>query len=423
MVEVGKKKTLIKPSYVDDFACSGQNCKYTCCQKWRIIVQRKEYDAIKKLPLYKEKSADKSRIFQRVRENASDYNYATVLLNEHMICPLLNESKLCSLQLAHGAEALPRTCRVFPREYSRISNTIRMCMSTGCEEVVHKLMTQSAGLAFKEETVEKIPKDMGYYTWYAGAADISKHPAMGFHNEISFLGLWILGQSQVKLEDRILMLGTAMYRLSTLETEGKTEEIPFCIKELMEEIQKGQLFTEFEKISGNKRLQISNAVEMMNLFFERGLPPEFKKRFLSRLGMNLEVSVDIAEQEHGLYCTLYYNVDLVQEALRNLDGFLAGREYVLDNIITNWFFYLNIPFYIQDKTIWENTMAFISVYHMFKYLLAGYIDEKQKDEDFVHAVVVSSRILNHGKQSFEKMLDHMVKNGTTTLAHMAILIK
>ena len=126
----------IKMSGYDAFVCLADRCPFTCCQQWKISVD----------PDTKARWLREGRAAALCRKDGAD----VIRLDGGMQCPYLNEEKLCRLVLSQGEDAIPETCRVFPRQVHRFADRTEYALVTCCPEVVDGL----AEAAFVREPEE-----------------------------------------------------------------------------------------------------------------------------------------------------------------------------------------------------------------------------------------------------------------------------
>ena len=108
----------MKPDYYDEFQCIADACSLTCCQEWKIAVDRKTAAAWKKTET-PEGVRPKRRTLSDYTKKCGDGRIIT--LNEKMRCPFLDERKLCRLVLTYGDAVLSETCTLFPREKHEVA--------------------------------------------------------------------------------------------------------------------------------------------------------------------------------------------------------------------------------------------------------------------------------------------------------------
>lgn len=161
--------TEIKPDYYDDFHCVGSSCTFTCCQEWKIAVDKatkKKWRTIKAPAGLKETDrlpeglTEKSSLNQFVvRKDDSD----VIGLLPDMKCPFLEADHLCRLVIDHGEQVLSETCHTFPRDTHTYTDRIERTLVSCCPEIVdrwwEKPMPDFIGLDYRNKDMLRSTTD------------------------------------------------------------------------------------------------------------------------------------------------------------------------------------------------------------------------------------------------------------------------
>lgn len=100
----------MKRKLYDEFKCRADGCAFTCCNGWEISL-----DSIK------------------CQEKTGISGYV-VSCND--VCPFERDDGLCSIVAEFGDEALPETCRMFPRLINEYNTYEEYSLSFGCPYVL-----------------------------------------------------------------------------------------------------------------------------------------------------------------------------------------------------------------------------------------------------------------------------------------------
>ena len=138
----------MKPDYYDEFQCIADACGLTCCQEWKIAVDRKTAAAWKKTET-PEGVRPKRRTLSDYTKKCGDGRIIT--LDEKMRCPFLDERKLCRLVLTYGDAVLSETCTVFPREKHEVAAGITEYSLMPCCPAVVDLLWGRECIRFSDE--------------------------------------------------------------------------------------------------------------------------------------------------------------------------------------------------------------------------------------------------------------------------------
>ena len=138
----------MKPDYYDEFQCIADACSLTCCQEWKIAVDRKTAAAWKKTET-PEGVRPKRRTLSDYTKKCGDGRIIT--LDEKMRCPFLDERKLCRLVLTYGDAVLSETCTLFPREKHEVAAGITEYSLMPCCPAVVDLLWGRECIRFSDE--------------------------------------------------------------------------------------------------------------------------------------------------------------------------------------------------------------------------------------------------------------------------------
>lgn len=116
---------MIRPDYYDNFKCIAGDCPFTCCQEWKIAVDRDTQAKWKKNNLYGDTV---------VKGN--------IRLDADRQCPYLCKDGLCSVVKQYGEDMLSNTCHTYPRETHEHDEFIEQTISMGCPAAVDLLFSK-----------------------------------------------------------------------------------------------------------------------------------------------------------------------------------------------------------------------------------------------------------------------------------------
>lgn len=398
-------KMVIKPQFYDEFHCLGGDCKFTCCQGWNIDLSKNEYEKTKKAKKSKELQNIVTGCMQRTKTTLSDKRYAKMKLNDGGSCQLMSKEGLCRLQIECGYGLLSDTCKYYPRLQFSVVNSRESHLVTSCEAVVKLLMTKPEGIELVEG--EASPNDCAPIAFHISEEYLKVRPVFGYYWDIKTLGLGILQCTELQLEERIMLLGIAMKRISEFEAVGEFEKIPSFVDHMLhEEIDE----TALNILREVKPEYVQGNHITMQVLEQYGKRMTKYKDFYDKIVENYGQSENIPSEK-------------IAERFNRLKKFFAGREYILSNVVVNIFLAECVPFKVSKLDIWGNYMSFCFLYTYMMNSLAGYLDEDSTDDDIVLAITVTSRMVMHNNGIIENFYDTMKSVQMDTLAHMAMLVK
>ncbi len=128
----------------DRFVCLGAECEDTCCKGWQIEIDRKTYEAYRKvkgrLGLRLRLGMDSKRRCFRMRRRA---------------CVFYNSDGLCDVYRELGRDGLCQSCKEYPRHKEDYGQLQEVMLSLSCPEAARMILEDETSGAW----VEKIQKD------------------------------------------------------------------------------------------------------------------------------------------------------------------------------------------------------------------------------------------------------------------------
>jgi lysine-N-methylase len=147
---------ILTARYMTRFQCVGGACEETCCAGWKVQVDRRHYQILKKgMDRSKAEREEFREAVQRERgEQVSDAAYAHLNLRPDGSCHFLDAKKLCSAQSRFGEKALPQVCAVYPRHLLRNEEQIEVWATFSCPEIARQGLLHEDALDIVDGTPE-----------------------------------------------------------------------------------------------------------------------------------------------------------------------------------------------------------------------------------------------------------------------------
>jgi lysine-N-methylase len=138
--------------YMARFQCRGSDCEDTCCQEWRVPVDRQRYHVLQQAM---DGSPDERREFQAAvvrdeRTGASPDQHAHIRLDACGQCPFLTEARLCSVQARYGPQVMPAVCASYPRLVVEVGGRTEIWGGLSCPEVARQCLLHEDALEIVE---------------------------------------------------------------------------------------------------------------------------------------------------------------------------------------------------------------------------------------------------------------------------------
>ncbi|RZM90906.1 MULTISPECIES: flagellin lysine-N-methylase [unclassified Escherichia] len=196
---------VITPEFVKKFACVGPNCLISCCQGWKIHIDKKTHHTYLNEQHPKIAQLAKENLL-RVRNGKS--RYSIIKLDAQGQCPFLDENKLCMVHRDLGEKALSDTCAVYPRSKRHYADTTRHSMVLSCPEVARLVLFDADSMLLHEQD-ELLAKAKNTFT---------AKPSVNQIHQIVHLFAWHLLQApSLNVEENLMALAQFMIYLQRIE--------------------------------------------------------------------------------------------------------------------------------------------------------------------------------------------------------------
>lgn len=416
----------LKPSYYDNFYCLGKNCKYTCCQEWKIAIREREMEN------WKNKAFEVFEEYSKVTEKIEKYGFV-ICLDEEGKCPFLDEEGLCSMQKKYGYELLSNVCKRFPRKEIDYKDMVEMHLSPGCEMVIQQLMKEKEGI----KLINYKMKNVSFTRALASKKREMQRPIFQYYYDIKFLSLSILQNREYTIEERILILGIALKKIDEMEKQNRITEIPIFVDAFLENIETEDITKRLEKFVYNEEIQMLHNAVNIGMVPIKSTSIGIKKIFdqiKKRITPRYEDEPTLLESRKVIYKNTAlktefqfkeedYSLKKYKEAIKEYKNFIKGKEYYIENYLVTWFLYKDVPFSVNEFNIWDEYCCFVIMYSMYRFILTCCLHENSSDDDFIQYTVEFSRRMLHMQNTFlSKIADALKKNGKNNLDYLAIML-
>lgn len=135
---------VIKPDIYDEFHCTANLCKHTCCSSWEIDIDENTYAYYLGV---------EGEFGERLRNGIKKEKqpYFKML---HGYCPFLSEDHLCQIYQELGEKAMCNICTEYPRVYFDYGNKRQYTIMLSCEEVGRLLFTHKEPMHIVEQEID-----------------------------------------------------------------------------------------------------------------------------------------------------------------------------------------------------------------------------------------------------------------------------
>ncbi len=139
----------LSPAYYDKFTCLGSECPDTCCQGWRITLDKKTHE--KYINSKDKRISEISKRYIKKITPPDDNLFSYIAMNNKGHCPFLDKSKLCGLQVKYGEKILSGTCDAFPKIQVQYPDHTKLnILDISCPEAARICLTDPSSMKILE---------------------------------------------------------------------------------------------------------------------------------------------------------------------------------------------------------------------------------------------------------------------------------
>lgn len=395
---------VLKPFYYDDFKCIAGDCIDNCCHaEWEISIDKKTYKKYRKL---KGQWGNKiNNNIGRIRSNISDLRYGKIKLKDKG-CSLLDEKGLCTIHANLGVVYLCNTCKVYPREITKLGEIYERNLFMSCPEVARYFVRHKENFYFNmgEEELSDLDKDY----------IIDKSYDEKLYNllwDSRSLAMEIIQFKEIEIWKRIIFLKMLTDKVQKLIDEENYEN--------------------YEKVLNTFRNEITN-IDVINSLDKIKFVEDVKFDFIQSI---INKSSQLKRVKYSQLINDYYemfnatddkkeNLKLLFEKEREFNIFLKDYENILENLLIYLIYgYFMLALYSKDLNKQVNKV--VITYSMIKMLLLGRWYKNNKnltEEDFVEVLYVFSRVIEHNRSFLNKIYEAIKEVGYDKIAYTTILV-
>ncbi|MCT4663304.1 MAG: flagellin lysine-N-methylase [Tissierellales bacterium] len=407
-------RRILQPTYIKNFKCIGSACEDSCCEGWRVDLDKKTYKKYKKIKTGPLKKLFEAKI-KRYHGKYTDKKFGKIDMDTKGRCPFLDGDNLCMIQSELGEEYLSDVCTTYPRLERMVDGQYERGASVSCPEIARMALLDENGVVF-----EHINEDVETKIIVRGHLETQGHLYMNktqrYFWDIRMFDLSLLQNRTYSLEERLILMGIVRKQIKKYETDKRTKEIPQLLENMSMVIESGDLRADIEEIEVNYQIQMRLAQEMVSERFLRGVG---NKRYLKLLKETFE-GVGYREGEKI--------ENVLEEYIENLDRYvkpyLEDKEYVYENYLVNEYYKEMMPFSIGGD-IWDSYLHICMLYGMLRLHAVGVsgFNKKFDDELALFSIQAFAREINHNSDFIKEMINLLKDSDLDSLAHMSILIK
>lgn len=389
-----------QPKYFKEFRCIGGECPETCCRDWSIDWKIEDLDKIRSTS----SSDTLNELIQQSFELSDDKKYFSIKLCADGRCPFLNRnSGLCDIQKELGEEYLGRVCRQYPRHYIEHGNQIIRWCVTSCPAVTDILFNMENAV----DTEKIIARDQNCLDRTTMVVDhseaIKMDPIKQVRMELFDFYTDMLLDKKRDLDTSIILTALAVKHFTDAEKNHNYSVIPQMANDLKKQLNNMKITQSVEDLKPNYQLKFKLVNNMLVKFFG-----------------NNSRAINISALHDGKQL----NIENYLNGIDNFNKAFDNKPFVLNNIIMNTFYDLNMPIGKFKRSLFENYSYFVLTAATYKTVASAIgFSSDNIINDFKLCVSEMNRCFSHTVRLADMIIEDMLQTGITTPAHLALIIK
>lgn len=408
-----KTRPMLVPAFMQQFSCIGSACEDTCCAGWQVAIDQATYKKYNKVHSEIKPLLDKH--VKRNRANKGSADYAKIALTPDMSCPMLNEEKLCSIQLKLGEEYLSNVCMTYPRISNIVNGVLEKSATMSCPEAARLALLNPDGIEFNE-TEEEINVRNAISQRLDTTAAHGEQLDQYFW-EFRIFSIQILQNRKYSLAERLIILGLFFQKVEQYIQESRLQEIPQLIASYTALAEGEGISDILNDIPSLSSIQMELLKNLVDQRVSRGLHNQRYIGCLSEFMYGIEYKKGSSVEEISARYQAAYN-DYYQP-------FMSKHEYVLENYLVNYIYIRLFPL-VRSKQVFEEYIMMVIHYAMIKMHLigmAGFHKENFNLDHVIKLIQSFSKTIEHNSLYLREVRELLRKNEYNSMAYMAILIK
>lgn len=362
---MNKEINMLKISGYNDFKCTANKCKFTCCEGWDINIDKDTYER------WEKDEKDSNYLLNGVKTKECNGKEEYFINKETFEkCPFLDCEGLCNIVKSHGEGYLSKTCHSFPRMNNDFGHKRELSLSCACPEVI--------------EILDKIHEKIGMEP---KSSNDEEEDLLELKIRESLIN--IIYEEEFSLDERLL-IGFDML-LNILEDESYTSE-EILLKEL-EKYSDNEYRKEVAYVYNEIELnRVDSLLEINSLFLD--MVENYRE--VSNLKCILE---DISNFAEGA------NMESLSEEWKEYKENFKEFNKLLEKCIVSKIYSNCISDDMEDMIL--SFQLIILEYLLVRYaVFLNYCinDEKIKNEEVKDYIVIFSRIIGNNAEAVLEFL-------------------
>lgn len=403
---------ILQPRYYSKFQCDPIKCYETCCERWKIIIDKSTYQKY----IQSENATIKEIVKTGLSINETSVNdddFAIIQLNNEMGCPFLNQNNLCEIFIHMGESSLSKTCKSYPRAVIVVNDVIERGLEMSCSIAAELILLNESGIEF-----ELVMDAVKLNDIYIVSPTIEDSRQIEIIKEIRTTVINLLQTRTVELSERVAIVGSFLNQIvdSIDFSNIHHEEALSKIKEAKSLIN----LREFKTTKNDHQLQDIRQFDYLNTilsmkFKEGDSISFFSKRYIECLMQVLDAFGRIKNKELEKHYKRNFE--------KYLKPYLDKKSYILENFLVNYVFIYGVELF-KSNDIWTSYLKLCVIYGLIKFNLVGLATyHKGMNEDLALKLIQSlSKTIITDKSYLESVIKYLEREKLVELTKVTTLI-
>ena len=327
-----------QPPHYEAFRCLGADCEDTCCNGWRVMIDRRTYELYQNCP----DPGLKPSLTSLITINSSstdDDDYASITPTGTQ-CPFLSEG-LCSIQQKLGEDYLSKLCATYPRVMNMVDGVLERSLEESCPEAARLALLDPLPMEFDELQEDEGSGRLGSVsTLITSASRYPDKPYRHFH-KIRKLVVSLLQNHSYPLSSRLIILGFFCDKLN--ETAGHDpDETPDIVRGYADAIDRRLLDDLLSQSIPQPETQLEIVVELIVHRITSDFTPrrflECYEEFMHGIEWGPESTMSEIGSRYAEAYRQYYA------------PFMEQHEYIMERFLVNYVYKTLFPLGPQEST-------------------------------------------------------------------------
>ncbi|KAB3524889.1 flagellin lysine-N-methylase [Alkaliphilus serpentinus] len=401
---------VLQPKYYTRFQCDPDNCQESCCERWRIIIDKSTYDKY----IQSQNGIIKGIVKEGLTMNPTSLDandYGIINLNKEMICPFLNTNNLCEVYINMGENSLSKTCKTYPRTIVQVGDVVERGLEMSCSVAAKEALINN-----KPIELESIMDSIDFNNLYVVSSPIKDLKQIEMINEIRRTIINLLQMPKTELSERIISVGGFLEEILKIDfSNPHFEEVLLMIKDVGKQMDVGDFKTIIKNKQQSKNLrQFHHLNTLLAMKFREGDSISFfSKGYIECLMEVLDAFSGKKELEK------YYK----RSYEKYLRPYLDKNSYILENFMVNTVFVYSREL-LNLKDLWTSYLKLCVIYGLVKFNLIGLAayHKGMNDELLLKLIQSFSKTFIQDKVYWQSVFEYLQEEGLVKLNSLIELI-